>query len=31
MGIAKNLPDDEATLKALIDEMNELNKVVEAK
>lgn len=31
MGIVKNLPQDEATLNALVDEMNELNKIVETK
>ena len=31
MGIVKNLPNDEATLNALVDEMNELNKIIEAK
>lgn len=29
MGIIKNLPTDEATMNALVDEMNELNKLTE--
>ena len=29
MGIMKNLPNDEATMQALVDEMNELNKLTE--
>lgn len=29
MGIIKNLPTDEATMNALVDEMNELNKLIE--
>lgn len=31
MGIIKNLPKDEASMNALVDEMNELNKIVENK
>ncbi len=31
MGIVRNLPKDQATLNALVDEMNELNKIVEKK
>ena len=31
MGIVRNLPKDEASLNALIEEMNELNKASEQK
>ena len=31
MGIIKNLPQDEASLNALVDEMNEMNKAIETK
>ena len=31
MGIIKNLPTDEASLNALVEEMNELNKITEKK
>ena len=30
MGIIKNLPEDEATMNALVDEMNELNQITDA-
>ena len=31
MGLIKNMPKDEASLNALVEEMNELNKIVEKK
>ncbi|MBQ8073042.1 MAG: hypothetical protein IJ231_04665 [Clostridia bacterium] len=31
MGLVKNMPSDEATLNALVDEMNELNRITDEK
>jgi len=31
MGIISNLPKDEASMNALVEEMNELNKAIETK